>query len=213
MIGRRRLDTHLLALTQLGAQITFDGTFHMQADQLIGTSILLDEASVTATENAVMASVLARGTTILSNVACEPHVQDLCHFLNSLGGQIEGIGSNMLTIHGVARLHGGEFRIGADFMEVGSFIGAAVVTGSELRILDADPGVLGQIALMFGRLGVAWQTEETICLSRARRIWRLCRILATGFRKSRHSLGRFSLRSAQYCADGCHAVGGCGDVS
>jgi len=159
VIGRRRLDTHLLALTQLGARISFDGVFHMEVDQLIGTSILLDEASVTATENALMASVLAQGTTILSNVACEPHVQDLCHFLNQLGAQIEGIGSNVLTIQGVPRLHGGEFRIGADFMEVGSFIGAAVVTGSELRILEADPGVLGQIALVFGRLGVAWQTE------------------------------------------------------
>ena len=168
VIGRRRLDTHVLALTALGARITFNGQFHMETDGLIGTSILLDEASVLATENALMASVLAHGTTQISNAACEPHVQDLCHFLNSLGAQIEGIGSNNLTIHGVDRLHGGEFRIGADFMEVGSFVGAAVVTGSELRILDADPQILGQIELVFGRLGVVWQVEgNDLCVPRS----------------------------------------------
>ncbi len=130
VIGRRRLDTHILALTELGARIDFDGVFKMQADGLKGATILLDEASVTATENTVMAATLASGTTVIRNAASEPHVQDLCHFLNSLGAQIDGIGSNTITIQGVTNLHGGEFRVGADYLEVGSFIGAAVMTAA-----------------------------------------------------------------------------------
>lgn len=160
VIGRRRLDTHILALTKLGARIDFNGAFHMQADGLTGATILLDEASVTATENAIMAGTLAHGTTIVGNAASEPHIQDLCHFLNSLGAHIDGIGSNTITIQGVHKLHGGEFRVGADYLEVGSFIGAAAMTGSELRIQDADPHLLGTIALVFARLGVTWQVED-----------------------------------------------------
>ena len=159
VIGRRRLDTHVLALTKLGAKIDFDGTFKMQADGLTGAQILLDEASVTATENAVMAATLAKGTSIIGNAASEPHVQDLCQFLIGLGAQIDGVGSNTITIQGVQKLHGGEFKVGADYLEVGSFIGAAAMTGSELRIEDADPQVMGTIALVFARLGVAWQVE------------------------------------------------------
>ncbi len=159
VIGRRRLDTHLLALQSLGAQIDFDGSFHMRADGLHGADILLDEASVTATENTIMAAVLAKGTTIIRNAASEPHVQNLCHMLNGMGAQISGIGTNCLTIQGVERLSGGEFRVEADYLEVVSYIGAAVVTGGEIRIRQADPHYLPMVALVFRKLGVTWQVE------------------------------------------------------
>ena len=160
IIGRRRLDTHLLALEALGAKIIYDNTrFRMQADGLKGANILLDESSVTATENAIMAAALAAGTTVIRNAASEPHVQELCQFINCLGGRIEGIGSNTLTIYGVERLHGGEYLIGADYLEVVSFIGAAAVTGGEIRIKNADPQYLDMIRLVFQRLGVQWQVE------------------------------------------------------
>jgi UDP-N-acetylglucosamine 1-carboxyvinyltransferase len=158
-IGERRLDMHVFALRKLGATIEFNGAFTMQADQLKGAPILLAEASVTATENAIMAAVLAQGTTIINNAAGEPHVQDLCHMLVSMGAQIDGIGSNRLTIQGVKRLRGGEARIGADYMEVGSFIGAAVMTGGEITIKNADPQYLDMIALVYERLGVHWETR------------------------------------------------------
>jgi UDP-N-acetylglucosamine 1-carboxyvinyltransferase len=159
VIGRRRLDTHMLALERLGAQIEGNDHFSIRAERLVGADILLDEASVTATENTLMAAVLARGTTIIRNAAGEPHVQDLCHMLNRLGAQIEGIGSNVLTIQGVDRLHGGEFRVGADYIEVGSFIGAAAVTGGQVRIAQADPQHLRMIEMAFNRLGVHWQVD------------------------------------------------------
>ena len=160
VIGRRRLDTHVLALEKLGAHVEYErGSFRMNADGLRGANILLDEASVTATENAVMAAVLARGTTVIRNAACEPHVQNLCHMLNAMGAQIEGIGSNTLTIQGVERLHGCEHRVGADYLEVGSFIGAAAMTGGEITIRQADPEHLDMIALVFARLGVTWETH------------------------------------------------------
>ncbi len=160
VIGRRRLDTHVLALERLGAHVEYErGSFRMNADGLRGADILLDEASVTATENAVMAAVLARGTTVIRNAACEPHVQNLCHMLNAMGAQIEGIGSNTLTIQGVERLHGCEHRVGADYLEVGSFIGAAAMTGGEITIRQADPEHLAMIALVFARLGVVWETQ------------------------------------------------------
>ncbi len=160
VIGHRRLDTHILALEQLGARIEYTDRFLMSVNGgLRGADILLDEASVTATENALMAAVLAKGTTVIRNAASEPHVQDLCNFLNLLGAQIDGVGSNRLTIQGVERLHGGEFRIGADYMEVGSFIGAAAVTGGEIRIQNADPQHMDMIALVFRRIGVTWQIE------------------------------------------------------
>jgi len=159
VIGRRRLDTHILALRRLGTVVEFDGRFKMRTDGLRGADVLLDEASVTATENAVMAAVLARGTTILRNVASEPHVQNLCHMLNGMGARISGIGTNCLMIEGVERLHGGEFRVEADYLEVVSLIGAAVVTGGEIRIRQADPQHLDMAALVFRKLGVSWQVD------------------------------------------------------
>ncbi len=158
-IGERRLDMHVFALRKLGAKVELNGAFTMQADRLTGADILLPEASVTATENAVMAASLAQGTTIVRNAACEPHVQDLCNMLVGMGAQIDGIGSNRLILQGVERLHGGEARVGADYMEVGSFIGAAVMTGGEITIRQADPQYLDMIALVFERIGVAWETR------------------------------------------------------
>ena len=137
VIGRRRLDTHILALRALGANITYDRVFDIQADELHGADILLDEASVTATENAVMAAVLAIGETRIRNAASEPHVQEVCRFLNIVGAKIEGIGSNTLHISGVTSLKGGEFTIGPDLLEVVSYVGAAVVTHGEIKIRNA----------------------------------------------------------------------------
>jgi UDP-N-acetylglucosamine 1-carboxyvinyltransferase len=162
VIGGRPLDTHVQALTALGASVSMSqrGVFDFDAKPLHGAGqLLLAEASVTATENAVMAAVLAKGETVISNAACEPHVRDLCLFLNDMGADIDGVGSNRLIINGVARLHGTECRIGSDFMEVGSFIGAAAVTRGELRIRDAQPRNLGMIRLVFGRFGVQWQDD------------------------------------------------------
>ncbi len=160
VIGRRRVDTHILALQKLGAKVNYDRSFHFQADQLTGADILLDEASVTATENAIMACVTARGKSIIRNAASEPHVQELCHFLNGFGAKITNIGSNTLHIEGVPQLHGGEFAIGPDYLEVVSFIGAAVVTHGEIRIKNAAPGYLDMIRLVLGRLGVEWEVEN-----------------------------------------------------
>jgi UDP-N-acetylglucosamine 1-carboxyvinyltransferase len=154
MIGRRRVDTHMLAFKALGADLAFDEVFRLSARRLQGSDILLDQASVTGTENAIMAAVLARGTTILRNAASEPHVQELCRLINGMGGRIEGIGSNTLTIHGVDRLSGAEFTIGSDFMEIGSFIGLAAVTGGEILIKRAVPEHMRMIALVYERLGV-----------------------------------------------------------
>ena len=154
VIGRRRVDTHFLALKALGAEVEVDGGYFMRAHKLAGQDILLDEASVTATENALMAAVLAKGTTIIRNAACEPHVQDLAHFLNAMGARIEGIGSNTLIVHGVERLHGTRYRISPDYIETGSFIGLAAVTRSEILIQDAGPEFMRMILLKFRRLGV-----------------------------------------------------------
>jgi UDP-N-acetylglucosamine 1-carboxyvinyltransferase len=162
VIGRRRVDTHILALQELGVQAAYDRAsrvFRFQAGKLSGTNILLDEVSVTATENAIMAAVLARGETTLRNAASEPHVQELCHFLNSLGAKIENIGSNTLQITGVPALQGGEFSIGPDYLEVVSFIGAAVLTRGSIRICRAAPQYLDMIAIVFKRLGVSWEVD------------------------------------------------------
>ncbi len=159
VIGRRRVDTHLLTLSALGADVDADGSFRLHGERLHGADILLDEASVTATENAIMAATLASGTTIIRNAASEPHVQDLCHMLCRLGAQIEHIGSNTLTIHGVKRLSGGEYTIGPDYMEVGSYIALAAVTGGELLIKDAAPEHLRMVALVFERLGVRFEAR------------------------------------------------------
>lgn len=160
VIGRRRVDTHLLAIKALGAEASYDRMFHFSAKKLIGANILLDEASVTGTENAIMACVTAEGTSVIRNAASEPHIQELCHFLNTLGANIEHIGSNTLHIHGVPRLHGGEFTIGPDYLEVVSFVGAAVLTHGSIRIRNAGNEYLDMIRLVFGRLGVIWETEN-----------------------------------------------------
>ena len=162
VIGRRRLDTHFLALTELGAQVEVRDAFIFSAAKLKGTDIFLDEASVTATENAVMAAVLAEGETILTNAASEPHVQDLCRMLCAMGASIEGIGSNILCIRGVKNLKGCDFEIGADFMEVGSFIGLAAATRGELFIEGPRKGDLRPAKTAFGKLGIVWKHEGTI---------------------------------------------------
>ncbi len=159
VIGRRRLDTHFLALEGLGAQVQADGVFHLRSNGLTGAALFLDEASVTATENALMAAVTARGETVIENAASEPHVQDLCRLLNGMGARITGIGSNILHITGVARLGGADFALGADFMEVGSFIGLAAVTRGELTIENADPHQLKMTRIAFAKLGIRWECE------------------------------------------------------
>jgi UDP-N-acetylglucosamine 1-carboxyvinyltransferase len=159
VIGRRRLDTHLLALEELGARIEINGTFVFTANKLVGTDIFLDEASVTATENALMASAVANGQTIIRNAASEPHVQDLCRLLNAMGARITGIGSNILQIDGVPALHGADYSIGPDYMEIGSFIGLAAVTRGDLVIEGVVPDELRMIRIAFNRLGIGWQTD------------------------------------------------------
>ncbi|NUR19603.1 MAG: UDP-N-acetylglucosamine 1-carboxyvinyltransferase [Gemmatimonadaceae bacterium] len=154
VIGRRRLDTHFLALEQLGATFKVGRKFEFRTTGLRGADIFLDEPSVTATENAITAAVAATGTTVIGNAACEPHVQDLCHFLVALGAQIDGIGTNRVTIQGGRPLHGATHRIGPDHIEVGSFIGLAAVTKSALRIERAGIEHLRAIRMGFERLGV-----------------------------------------------------------
>jgi len=157
VIGRRRLDTHILAFSHLGIETHYiNNQFQFKSQGLIGADILMDEASVTATENAIMACVLAKGETILRNAASEPHIQELCLLLNKMGAKIENIGSNTLHITGVERLHGGEFTIGPDYLEVVSYIGAAVVTHGAIRIKHAGVEHLDMIRLVMNRLGVTW---------------------------------------------------------
>ena len=159
VIGRRRVDTHLLAMRALGVNAYYDGSYHFEVQKrLTGANILLDEASVTGTENAIMACVLAQGTTVLRNAASEPHVQELCELLNRMGAKISNIGSNVLTIEGVDELHGAEFTIGPDYLEVGSYIGAAVVTRGEILIRNAGNRYLDMVRSVYGRLGVSWET-------------------------------------------------------
>jgi len=156
-IGRRRLDTHFLGFEKLGAQFNYDpadGFFNVDASNLKGTYILLDEASVTGTANIVMAAVLAKGTTTLYNAACEPYLQQLCKMLNRMGAKISGIGSNLLTIEGVEKLGGTEHRLLPDMIEIGSFIGLAAMTGSEITIKDVQYKELGMIPDVFKRLGI-----------------------------------------------------------
>jgi len=153
-IGRRRVDTHILALKALGAKFQYNGKFVLLAPRLQGADILLDEASVTGTENAILAAVLAGGTTIIRNAASEPHVQDLCRLLNRMGANIQGIGSNMLTIHGVKSLGGAEFTLSSDYLEVGSFIALAAVTEGEILIKNASPEHLRMTLMVYEGLGI-----------------------------------------------------------
>jgi len=154
VIGRRRVDTHILALEKLGANFKYDGVFDFKSDRLQGADILLDEASVTATENTIMAAVLAKGTTTIRNAASEPHIQELCKMLNAMGADVQNIGSNTLVIEGKESLHGTEFSIGPDYLEVISFVGAAVVTHGEIRINNAGVEHLSMIQMVLKRLGV-----------------------------------------------------------
>ena len=159
-IGRRRLDTHFAGLGKLGAQFTFsptEGVYRVEARELRGEYMLLDEASVTGTANVVMAAVLARGTTTIFNAACEPYVCQLCHMLTRMGAKIQGIGSNLLSIEGVEKLGGCEHTLLSDMIEVGSFIGLAAMTGSEITIKNAGLRHLGLIPDVFGRLGINMQ--------------------------------------------------------
>ena len=161
VIGRRRLDTHFLALTELGARVEINGKFLFTANKLRGADIFLDEASVTVTENAIMASVLAEGSTIISNAASEPHVQSLCNMLVSMGAKIDGIGSNILRITGVSELHGCEFAIGPDFMEIGSFIGLAAATHGSITITGINLADMRPLKLGFSKLGISWNVNGT----------------------------------------------------
>src|ERR671935_864276 len=161
VIGRRRLDPHIHAFQELGAEVRINSRYEMRTDGLRGADIFLDEASVMATENAVMAASLAPGETVIGNAACEPHIQDLCRFLVSLGAEIEGIESNVLRVRGVERLRGGEWRICPEHIEVGSFIGLAAVTGSDVTFEDVQPKDLISIIPAFERLGVHVEIHGT----------------------------------------------------
>jgi UDP-N-acetylglucosamine 1-carboxyvinyltransferase len=161
VIGRRRIDTHVHAFQKLGAEVEIGRRFEMEAPALTGCPIFLDEASVTGTENAVMAAVLASGDTVIANAASEPHVQDLCRFLVALGARIEGIGTNVLRIHGVEALGGAEHRICPDHIEVASFIGLGAVTDGEMVIEDVIPEHLAAIWPVFERLGVSYEVENS----------------------------------------------------
>ncbi|MBN1944100.1 MAG: UDP-N-acetylglucosamine 1-carboxyvinyltransferase [Bradymonadales bacterium] len=160
VIGRRRLDTHILGLQALGARFDYDNTLRFQAPQLSGADIFLDEASVTATENIIMAAVLARGTTVIRNAACEPHVQGLCRMLTQMGARIEGIGSNTLIIDGVKGLWGGHHTIGPDYLEIGSMIGLASITNSDVTLCRVRPDELRMILMVFEKLGISAEIGE-----------------------------------------------------
>ena len=163
IIGRRRLDTHFHGLSALGINITINSAYHFSADELTGTDIILDEASVTATENIMMAATLAKGKTTIYNAACEPHVQDLARLLNAMGAHIEGIGTNKLTIEGAENLQGTTYRVQPDYIEIGSFMAAAVVTGGSLSIPEiGDPLALQVMQRTYSRLGISWSIENGI---------------------------------------------------
>ena len=159
VIGRRRVDTHFLALEQLGANVAVNGHFSFTANKLVGADIFLDEASVTATENAVMAAAVAEGVTYIKNAASEPHIQDLCNMLNSMGAKISGIGSNILTIEGVSKLHGTEFTIGPDYIEIGSYIGMAAATKGKITIKGIRPEEMRPLKYSFAKLGISWRID------------------------------------------------------
>ena len=160
VIGRRRVDTHFHGLEALGARLELADGYRLVTDGLVGTEVFLDEQSVTATENVVMAAALAEGTTILLNAACEPHVQGLCRMLVSMGAEISGIGTNTLRITGSDRLHGTTHRIGPDYLEIGSYMGLAAVTDSDVTITDVRPRELRMVLHTFARLGVVPEIED-----------------------------------------------------
>ncbi len=160
VIGRRRLDTHFYGLRSLGAEITTNQAYRFEAGPLSAWKMVFDEASVTATENVLMAATLAEGTSTIYNAACEPHVQDLANLLNQMGADISGIGTNMLTIQGVETLHGAEYTVQPDYIEVGSYITASMVTGGSLTIPNAgEPQTLQVMQRAFSKLGVDWTRD------------------------------------------------------
>ena len=159
VIGRRRIDTHFLAFKALGAKLDIDGDFKLEAERLTAADVMLDEASVTATENAIMAAVRAEGETVIRNAASEPHVQDLCRCLNAMGAQIRHIGSNTLKIRGVSRLGGTEFAVGADNIEVTSFIVIGALCGDGVTIRSAGTQHLGMTRLALSRLGLHFDVQ------------------------------------------------------
>ena len=160
-IGRRRLDTHFLGLTKLGATFNDSGyLYKVEANKLRGTYMLLDEASVTGTANILMAAVLAEGTTTIFNAACEPYLSQLCTMLNNMGAKIAGVGSNLLIIEGVEELHGCEHRLLPDMIEIGSFIGMAAITRSEITIKNVGYDFLGVIPDVFSRLGIKMERRN-----------------------------------------------------
>lgn len=163
-IGRRRLDTHFFGFEKLGADVSFKkDRYNVTTTKLVGDYMLLDEASVTGTANIIMAAVFAQGTTTIMNAACEPYVYQLCGMLNNMGAKISGVGSNMLTIEGVISLHGCTHRLLPDMIEVGSFIGLAAMTRSEITIKDVQYRHLGLIPQVFKRLGIdLWQHNDDI---------------------------------------------------
>ncbi len=161
VIGRRRVDTHFMGLEALGARFEANDRYVLVSEGLVGTEVFLDEQSVTATENIVMAAALARGTTTILNAASEPHVQGLCRMLVSMGAEISGIGTNTLRVTGARRLHGTTHTIGPDYLEIGSFIGLAAVTGSDITITDVRPAELRMILQTFERLGVKLEVGES----------------------------------------------------
>ena len=161
VIGRRRLDTHFLAFEQLGGEVEIGAAYNLSAKHLVGADIFLDEPSVTATENALMAAVLAEGRTVLRNAALEPHVQDLANALVAMGASIEGLGTNILTVEGAESLSGTQLHVGPDHVEIGSFIGLAAVTNGEVTIEGVRPDDLRSILLTFERLGVRPRIEDT----------------------------------------------------
>jgi len=176
VIGRRRLDTHFYGLQALGMKVRAGERLVFSAGKLKGADLLLDEASVTATENIVMAAVVARGTTTIYNAACEPHVQDLCYLLVRMGADIEGIGTNRLIIRGRAKLHGADYTIGPDYIELGSFMAAALVTGGTLKIRGiSQPDTLEVVRRGFARIGAGWRENAKSLLVDGKRPMRVQR--------------------------------------
>ncbi len=173
VIGRRRIDTHLLALGRLGAEIAVGSTYDFEAKQLVGAELFLDEASVTGTENALMAAVAAKGRTVLRNAASEPHVQDLARFLAAMGAAIEGVGTNTVTVDGGRPLAGARHAVGPDHIEIGSFLGLAAVTNSAITVEGVRPDDLRAVLMGFDRLGVSPQLDGAnlvVAAGQARRV-------------------------------------------
>ena len=161
VIGRRRIDTHVYGFEALGGEVAFTDRFILSADRLRGANMLLDEASVTATENIVMAAALAEGTSTIFHAACEPHVQDVCNLLIAMGAQVEGHGTNRIVVHGCTELHGAEFEVGMDYVELGSFVAAAAVTGGRLSVPDTTETKVHRVLQRgFHKVGLVWSFEK-----------------------------------------------------